>query len=255
MMTRAIGKLFMPMIQNKPIALQANWSAPSNVRTLITTNSEDFNLALHVGAPQEQVMHNRAKLNQLLPDSPKWLNQTHSTNVINWDNELSYKAFDADASITTKKNTVCVVMTADCLPILLTSRGGDFVSAIHAGWRGLNDGIIAKTIAEIPNINRRDILAFIGPAIDQECFEIGAEVREQFLSKDSSTEQYFQNTANPDKFMGDLRGIAAHQLVNLGVKSSNIYNSKICTKCHADWFYSYRATPKTGRIASLIWLE
>ncbi len=250
------GKLFMLMTKTKqPVFLQANWHAPAHVKTLITTSINDFNLALHVGAPTEEVMHNREMLNQIVPNSPKWLNQTHSTNVINWDNKFDYIVLDADASITTKKNTVCVIMTADCLPILLTSRNGDFVSAIHAGWRGLNNGIIAKTLAELSEIAKEEILAFIGPAIDQECFEIGAEVREQFLSKDNSTEQYFQATANSDKFMGDLRGIAAYQLVNLGVQSSNIYNSKICTKCHNDWFYSYRANPKTGRIASLIWLE
>lgn len=256
MMMTVIGKLSMLMTKtNHPIFLQANWNAPRNIRTLITTSVNDFNLALHVGAPQEQVLENRSQLTQLLPNVPKWLNQIHSTTVVNWDNEPNYKVFDADASITTTQNTVCVVMTADCLPILLTSRNGDFVSAIHAGWRGLNDGIIAKTLAEIPNIARHDILAFIGPAINQECFEIGAEVREQFIINDISTTEYFQATVNPDKFMGDLRGIAELQLLKLGIQKANISNSKICTKCHTDWFYSYRANPKTGRIASLIWLE
>lgn len=245
----------MSQTKTKPLLLQANWSAPSNIHTRISTCSEDFNLALHVGADPQSVALNRAKLQEFLPTTPLWLNQTHSTTVINWDKESNYQIYAADASISSAKNVVCVVMTADCLPILLTNTRGEFVAAIHAGWRGLNDGIIQQTIAKLAQFAPSEMLAFIGPAIDQECFEIGGEVRESFILNDPLSAQFFSASINSGKFMGNLRGIAAHQLVQAGLQSANISNSKICTRCHSDWFYSYRANPQTGRIASLIWRD
>lgn len=244
----------MPTTKTKPLVLQATWNAPSNIHTLITTCSEEFNIALHVGADENIVLQNRAKLNQFLPSSPLWLNQTHSTTVIDWDN-TEYSIFDADASISTNSKKVCIVMTADCLPILLTNKHGDFVAAIHAGWRGLNDGIIANTINKLSQFNTSEMLAFIGPAINHECFEIGSEVRASFLEKNATDYQFFTPSSNPDKFMANLRGIAAQRLLEMGISIDNISNNAICTKCLPEWFFSYRANPETGRIATMIWRD
>lgn len=246
----------MHMMQTKAQFLQAPWAAPTNIHTLITTNIDDFNLATHVGDDETKVLANREKLSRLLPGHPIWLNQTHGINVINAD-ECSQADLppDADAAISFNSKVVCVVMTADCLPILLTNRGGEFVAAIHAGWRGLNDGIIANTLAKLSQFEKKDILAFIGPAIGQECFEISSEVRENFLANDIETKQYFIPSANPGKFMANLRLIAAHQMVKLGLNPKNISNNNICTKCNNEWFYSYRANPQTGRFATLIWKD
>ena len=243
------------MLVKQPQYLSANWSAPANIRTIITTSIEEFNLALHVNDDPEQVIQNRDLLAKILPSNPLWLNQTHTTTVINWDNENSYQIFEADASITTKTNAVCVVMTADCLPILLTNKSGSFVAAIHAGWRGLNNGIIQNTIQKLNNINTNEILAFIGPAINQECFEVGAEVYQEFTTSNSQNSQFFTASKNANKFMANLRKIAELILINCNIKPENISNSNICTKCNHKWFFSYRENNKTGRFATIIWKE
>ncbi len=239
----------------QPQFLTIGWNAPRNIKTLITTATIDFNLAMHVNDDPNKVKANREILESKLPSSPMWLNQTHSIDVINWDNKKSYQIFDADASITTKAKTVCVVMTADCLPILLSNKDGDFVAAIHAGWRGLNNGIIQQTIAQISEKYKKDIIAFIGPAINQECFEIGSEVFDAFITTNPQNKSFFTPSLNQGKYLADLRGIAELILINSGVKATNITNNKICTKCNTNWFYSYRDNSNTGRFATLIWIE
>ncbi len=250
---KAIGKLSM---QNKqPQYLSANWNAPSNIKTLITTRLEDFNLAMHVNDDIVKVQKNRDLLNNQLPTSPFWLNQTHSTTVINWDNENEYCIYDADASITTKSNAVCIVMTADCLPILLTDKKGSFVAAIHAGWRGLNNGIIENTLDKIRQTDSQEIIAFIGPAINQECFEVGEEVLMAFTAKNVQNHQFFIPSKNTNKYLANLRKIAELILINQNIQSNNIFNSNICTQCNDKWFYSYRKNSNTGRFATMIWKE
>lgn len=244
----------MPMTKINPRVLQPNWQVPSNVHALITTCSSDFNLALHVNDDVAKVLANRKHLMEYVPSDPLWLNQTHSTTVVDWDKE-QYRILDADAAISRNNSRVCVVMTADCLPILLTNKCGSFVAAIHAGWRGLNNGIIQNTINQLSATERKQIIAFIGPAINQECFEIGSEVREEFLKNNPHDEQFFINSVNPNKFMADLRAIAKQRLLEFGVSADDIFNSKICTKCHPEWFFSYRQNSNTGRFATMLWLE
>lgn len=255
MKTMVNGKLYMPMTKNNTKLLQVNWHAPRNIKAYITTCHDDFNLALHVNDDKNKVLLNRAKLRQYTPNEPLWLNQTHSTTVINWDSTTEYKIFDADASISKQKQKVCIVMTADCLPILLTNKNGDFVAAIHAGWRGLDNGIIKETITKLYPYNTKDMIAFIGPAIGQECFEIGSEVYESFIQKNTTDSQYFTPSKNTGKFMGNLRKIAEQRLIELGLLSNNISNSNICTMCNTNWFFSYRDSSNTGRFATLVWIE
>ncbi len=245
----------MPTITNNQVYFQAPWQAPANVHTCITTSVNNFNLAKHVNDDPQKVLACRIKLRNLLPKEPFWLNQIHGSVVINQDSHLQGCSLDADASITRQKNQVAVVMTADCLPILLTSTQGDFVAAIHAGWRGLNSQIIEKTIIALGNPTAKNILAFIGPAICQKCFEIGGEVRDEFLKIDPTVSDYFIPGKSPDKYHADLRQIAAYQLRKLGLDSANITNPDICTKCNVHWFFSYRENPNTGRFATLIWID
>lgn len=251
-----VGKSFMPMTKNKFVYLQAPWSAPCNIHTRITTVKNDCNPALHTGENRERVLAHRRQIRQTLPLEPLWLNQTHSTAVVNWDNTCQTDSpLDADAAITTHSQKICVVMTADCLPILLTNRSGDFVAAIHAGWRGLNNGIINNTLQQLQQFSSEQMLAFIGPAINQECFEVGSEVRESFIDRDCNCQEFFIPSANSGKWLADLRGIAAYWLVNAGLNPDNITNPAICTRCTPQWFYSYRANPNTGRIATMIWKD
>lgn len=236
--------------------LQVVWNAPRNVKALVTTAKNDLNLAIHVNDDLTRVQKNRAILRSVLPSDPIWLNQTHSNDAVNIDG-LVYEQdniISADASYTTQKNQVAVIMTADCLPILLSNTTGAFVAAIHAGWKGLCNGIIEQTIKDLKQ-NPTEMVAFIGPAIAQECFEIGAEVREQFIIKDAEYEQFFKNSNTEGKYLGDLRAIAKHKLIQQGLQESNISNSKICTSCHSDWFFSYRKNNQTGRFATLAWIE
>lgn len=239
--------------KTKPILLQPAWKLPANIRAVISTRNNEFNLATHVNDDPNKVMANRQQLRNFLPSDPFWLQQTHSTRVVKAD--LSKAVPDADASYTTDKGIVCAVMTADCLPILLTNASGDFVAAIHAGWRGLNNDIIAQTILKLSQFSPNDMLAFIGPAINQECFEIGKEVKESFLATDTAIAPFFIPSINNEKFMADLRGIAEYKLYKSGLLPQNITNPKICTKCNHNWFFSYRENPNTGRMASLIWKE
>lgn len=242
----------MPTTKTKPILLQPAWKLPSNINAVVSSRSNGFNLATHVNDDPANVVANRQQLRSYLPSEPFWLQQTHSDRIVKAD--LSQTTPDADASYTTQKGVVCAVMTADCLPILLTNTSGDFVAAIHAGWRGLNNDIIAKAIIkELSQFPPEKMLAFIGPAIDQECFEIGAEVKESFIAKDTDTSPFFIPSINSGKFMADLRGIAEYKLRQSGLLVQNITNPKICTKCNHNWFFSYRENQNTGRMASLIW--
>lgn len=239
---------------NKPMFLQATWNAPANIHTCITTSVNNFNIASHVNDDPLKVANNRTKLDEILPASPLWLNQVHSTEVVQYSTSSS-PVPTADAIYSEEVGKPCLVMTADCLPILLTNQNGDFVAAIHAGWRGLINGIIEKTIAQLSNYQAKQMVAFIGPAICQKCFEVDNIVFTEFKEKDPETCKYFILGASPDKYQADLRKIAELKLIRLGLLEKNISNRDICTKCNPQWFYSYRANPKTGRIATLIWKD
>lgn len=247
--------------------LTANWNAPKNVRTLITTknlisantrshsNISGFNLATHVNDDINHVRHNRNILNQFLPDPPHWLLQTHSKNVLEIDRIVKPlpEYHNYDAAITATKNKVCVVLTADCIPILLTDVAGSFVASIHAGRVGIAHNIIQNTIHKI-NVSATQILAYIAPSICQKHYEVGEDIFEEFELLDPRYLEFFQKKKALNKFDLDLNGIAVLQLLDMGLLPSNIYHSGICTYCQSDRFYSYRKNNNTGRFASLIWL-
>lgn len=237
--------------------IQPSWPAPQNVKAYTTLRSggislppyHSFNLALHVEDNNDHVAANREKLTQLLhiPSEPIWLNQVHGTNII--EATVHNRNQVADASFTTIKNHVCVTMTADCLPILSCNKEGNYVSAIHAGWRGLAAGIIGKTLQAAAG---PDLLVWLGPAIGPQHFEVGQEVYEIFTSQQTQHQTAF--TPYTDKtWLANIYELARQQLTSLGI--IQIYGGEYCTYTQPELFFSYRRDKgKTGRMASLIWI-
>lgn len=233
-----------------------NWPAPANVKALQTTRQggvsdepyNSLNLGEHVKDNPMAVAKNRQLLNAYLPSEPVWLNQVHGVRVL--DAALSSCLENADASFTKKNNVVCVTMTADCLPVLLCDTHGTVVAAVHAGWRSLCDGVIEATVASM-QIDGALLMAWLGPAIGPKAFEVGSEVRAQFIAQDAQAESAFKPKA--DKWLGDLYQIATQRLNRLGV--TQIYGGGECTYTDSERFFSFRRDGDTGRMASLIWLS
>lgn len=232
-----------------------DWPAPANVKALQTTRNggvsmgvyASLNLGDHVKDQPQHVAANRQLLSTYLPSEPVWLNQVHGVRVI--DAALSSCLENADASFTSRKQVVCVTMTADCLPVLLCDQNGTVVAAIHAGWRSLCDGIIEATIAAMP-VPANQLMAWLGPAIGPEAFEVGSEVRAQFMAQDAQAESAF--AAKGDKWLGDLYTIARQRLQTLGV--TQIYGGGRCTFSEPENFFSFRRDGDTGRMGCFIWL-
>jgi polyphenol oxidase len=233
-----------------------DWPAPANVKALQTTRNggvsmgvyASLNLGDHVKDQPQHVAANRQLLSAYMPSEPVWLNQVHGVRVI--DAAVSSCLESADASFTSRKQVVCVTMTADCLPVLLCNQAGTAVAAIHAGWRSLCDGVIEATVKAMP-VQADQLMAWLGPAIGPEAFEVGVEVRAQFMAQDTQAESAF--TAKGDKWLGDLYTIARQRLQTLGV--TQVYGGGRCTFSEPETFFSYRRDGDTGRMGSFIWLE
>lgn len=245
-----------------------SWPAPSHVKALQTTRLGGFssapfdhlNLAMHVQDNPLAVAKNRQELAAYLPSEPVWVNQVHGVEAI--DAAQSTCLQNADASFTTQKNVVCVTMTADCLPVLLCDVSGTAVAAIHAGWRGLCDGVIEQTVRKMP-VNPSELMVWLGPAIGPNAFEVSGEVRQQFIDKDKNAALAFKSIeiecaskAIANKWLGNLYLIAQQRLQALGV--TQIYGGGIsdnfCTYTEEQRFFSFRRDNITGRMATLIWL-
>ncbi len=238
--------------------LTAGWPAPARVRTLVTTRDggvslapyASLNLGQHVGDDPAAVAENRARLRACLPAEPFWLNQVHGIGVQEACADAPDVPPDADAGFTRQPGVVCAVMTADCLPVLLTDRSGSVVAAAHAGWRGLCNGIIEATIARMA-VPANDILAWLGPAIGPDAFEVGPEVRAAFMAHDPTAASAF--AAIPDgKYLADIYLLARQRLNACGV--TEVHGGDACTVTERERYFSYRRDGRTGRMASLIWL-
>ena len=237
--------------------IEPNWSAPKHIGALTTTRNQGFsekpyhglNLALHAGDNASCVRKNREFLvkSLKLPAEPEWLIQTHSNLAVTIDKE---KNREADASITQSTIKPLVILTADCLPILVTDKTGTEIAAIHAGWRGLSQGIIENTIRQM-NKPAQELMAWIGPSICKNCFETGYDVVAHFSKSYSDIEQYAQQKKN--KWFVDLKAIATKIMNNNGIDA--VYDSGICTFEQEKEMFSYRRDGETGRMASLIWFK
>lgn len=243
--------------------VQPNWQAPQHIKAFATTRLggkslqpfDSFNLSLNIGDDRENAISNREHLVKALnlPEPPRWVSQTHSTLV--QDISKMESICEADATFTTENNQVCAILTADCLPILLTNQAGTFVAAIHAGWRGLLNGVLENTLSSSPLINDSTI-AWLAPAISQKAFEVGSEVKEAFLNNDPTYASYFIDSTRPNHFFADLYGIAREKLEKFGLAKHLISGGDHCTYLDSKHFYSYRRDGKdSGRQATLIWMN
>ncbi len=234
-----------------------DWPAPACVRSLQTTRLggisgapyDSFNLGMHVGDDPVRVNRNRMMLNTLMPSEPVWLEQVHGTVVANAD--MAGCSVKADACIARQRGSVCVVMTADCLPVLLCDKQGTVVGAAHAGWKGLAAGVIEATVRAM-EVAPQDLMAWLGPAISQSAFEVGDEVREVFVDADPDAETAFV-PGMQGKWYADIYALARLRLKKSGIYKS--YGGSYCTFGEQEKFYSYRRDGQTGRTGTFIWLE
>ena len=239
-----------------------DWPAPANVRTLITTRRggvsrgvyASLNLGDHVSDDPLAVEKNRALVSHRIGARPLWLKQVHGTHVVEADNCLEADpngAPEADASFTHRTGVACAVMTADCLPVLFCDRAGTVVGAAHAGWRGLLDGVLEATMGAM-GVPENELMAYLGPAIGPQAFEVGDEVRAAFVAWSRNAEDAF-HPGNPGKWLANLYLLARQRLSARGV--AQIDGGDCCTVTDAERFFSYRRDGQTGRMASLIWLD
>lgn len=234
-----------------------DWPAPANVHACVTTRAggvsaapfDALNLGAHVGDDPAAVAENRHRLLALLDCRAAWLEQVHGVVVVEADPS---RVLEADASWSSTPGVACTVMTADCLPVLFCDRAGTRVAAAHAGWRGLVAGVLEASVAAL-GCPAAEVLVWLGPAIGPQAFEVGAEVREAFVARHPEAAAAFAPSANPGRFMADLYHLARMRLAAAGV--SAVYGGGLCTFTDAARFYSYRRASRTGRQASLVWLE
>lgn len=239
--------------------LKPVWPAPGNVQAVCTTRTggvsvapfDSLNLGDHVGDDPVAVAGNRQLVAEVLnlPATPFWLQQVHGVKVArqNVDN----LGCPADASVAIKTNEVCVVMTADCLPVLFCDRAGTRVAAAHAGWRGLCDGVLEETVRAL-DCDPAEILAWMGPAIGPQAFEVGDEVRAAFMRHDQRATEAFKPMVE-GKWLADIYQLGRQRLASVGVNA--VLGGDLCTYNQQDLFYSFRRDAQTGRMASLIWLS
>lgn len=241
------------------LVVPADWPAPPGVQAYTTTRQgghstgpwASFNLGARCGDQPDAVEANRRLLALDLPDRPAWLHQVHGTQV-------TYLAAagpariepEADAAWTDQPGVVCAVLTADCLPVVLTDRAGTRVAVAHAGWRGLCHGVLEATVAAL-QVDPCDLLAWLGPAIGQAAFEVGPEVREAFVVRDAPAAAAFR-PGRADRWHADLNRLARQRLGALGLTS--VFGGHWCTYDQADQFFSFRRDGTTGRMATVAWI-
>jgi YfiH family protein len=243
-----------------PSLLEFDWDLPRGVRAAFTTRSggvsaapwDSFNVAAHVGDVPDAVVANRARLKSLLalPAEPAWLNQVHGVAVSSLGTaDAAHEPATADAAVALDARGVCVVMVADCLPVLFVSRDGQRIAAAHAGWRGLAAGVLELTV-DAMGVAGSELRAWLGPAISSRHFEVGGEVRDAFVSKDAGTAAAFAPNER-GRWQADLAGLARRRLAALGI--ADVSGGEWCTFADRERFYSHRRDGQGGRMAALIW--
>jgi YfiH family protein len=266
--------------------VQPAWNVSPRVRALVTTRDggvseapfgrwQDgvdlpggLNLGMKSGDDLAAVAANRARLLKLAGVSEAaWLEQIHGAVIVRAEDVLAQAHANgtptrADASVTDRPGTVCVVMVADCMPVLFCDEAGRAVGAAHAGWRGLAAGIVEQTaqrVAELAGVEVGALHAYLGPSIGPDAFEVGADVRDAFMNgvgaaqRDATANAFVEHPRNPGKYLADLPALARLRLQRLGV--TRIVGGDLCTVTQRERFYSYRRDRETGRMAALIWLD
>ncbi len=238
--------------------LSVDWVVPERVKAYVTTRKggvsqapfDGFNIGAHVGDAAEAVAHNREELKRLTqhPGSVYWLNQVHGCDVATLPKG---GAITADAAYTNTPNTVCAILTADCLPVVFATRAGDEVAVAHAGWRGLCGGVLENTLACFKDPS--SVVAYLGPAIGPSAFEVGGEVRAAFIEKDANAMSAFTPSTRSGKWLGDLYSLARLRLLQHGCQT--ILGGEFCTYNDPERFFSYRRDHDTGRMATLVWFD
>lgn len=239
--------------------IQPDWPAPRNVRAAATVRAggvssapfDSLNLGSHVGDDVRSVAENRRLLQAALqlPAEPVWLNQVHGTGVVEAYQQQSPPT--ADAAVARQAGQVCVVLTADCLPVLFCDRRGMRVAAAHAGWRGLAAGVLGATV-EALDVAPKNLLAWLGPAIEQEAFEVGREVRDEFVTRNWANNAAFTANAR-GRWQADLYALARMELQRLGIDA--IYGGGFACYADRERFFSYRRDGRTGRMGTMIWID
>jgi YfiH family protein len=233
-----------------------DWPAPAGIKACVTTRSggvsvapfDSFNLGDHVDDDPDAVAQNRSTLTTALNIQPAWLKQVHGINVVE---ASAAHVMQADASWSNTPGIACTIMTADCLPALFCNRQGTQVAAAHAGWRGLAAGVLEAAVHSFTDAPA-DILVWLGPAIGPQAFEVGLEVREAFMAPHPETAEAFVPSVNDGKFMADIYQLARLRLAAHGVTA--VYGGGLSTY-NDERFFSYRRGARTGRFASLVWIE
>ena len=234
-----------------------HWPAPPNVRAVITTRAggvspapyDSLNFGLRSGDEEANVRNNRAILRAHLPAEPSWVHQVHGNQVVHA--ERMPEDVKADGSVAHEAGRVCIVMAADCMPVLLCDRSGTVVGAAHAGWRGLAGGVVEAAVREM-NVPAGEVLAYLGPCIGPANFEVGDDVLAAFSAQDAGAVDAFSPyPGRPGKWLCDLYALARRRLHALGVRA--VYGGGFCTVNDTRFFSHRRDKGQSGRMAGLIW--
>ena len=236
-----------------------DWPAAASVRAFVTTREggvssgpyESLNLGANSGDDAGNVARNRGVVQAHLPSAPRWMAQVHGVEVADLGAVGEEAAPRADAAVTARPRTVATVLTAECMPLFLCDRVGGRVGVVHAGWRGMAAGVIEACVQRL-QAPPEEVLAWMGPTIGRDAFEVGEEVREAFVSRDASAAAAF-TLRSPGKHLADLYVLARLRLARAGVRA--VYGGGFCTFHEADRFFSYRREKRSGRMGAFIWMD
>lgn len=234
-----------------------DWPVPSHVRALVTTRNggvstgpyASLNLGFAVNDDPDAVAENRARVRAHLPSEPRWLKQVHGAGVVTAESVATL--VEADASVTRSPGVVCVIQMADCMPVLLAARDGTVIGIAHAGWRGLAGGVVERTV-EAMQADPAAMIAWLGPAIGPDAFEMGDEVRAAFLASDPAAANAFR-PLQPGKWLADLFSLARQRLARVGVTA--VHGGGLCTVADPIRFFSHRRDRVTGRMGAFLWID
>jgi YfiH family protein len=239
--------------------LVPEWPAPARVRAFVTTRAggvsegeyASMNLGASSGDRPENVAKNRLTVRERLPAAPRWLAQVHGAGVAVLDTLGADAIPRADAAVARRAGEVCAVLTADCMPVLLCDESGRRVAIAHAGWRGMSSGVIENAVRAM-EVSPETVVAWMGPAIGPQAFEVGPEVREAFRAQDAGADVAFRPHGD-GKFLADLYALARRRLARAGV--ARVHGGGFCTYRERERFFSYRREKRSGRMGAFIWIE